>query len=432
MDYRQEYEKRRKGIKECLEYIKSGDVIVFAGDGNAALDIANEFHSIAPGVEDVKIFKDCNSYFPFVAMDGMKGHIFSQGFFFGRDMRDGHKKGNCAFFPADIYMNGRFIADNNPNVFISAATPMDENGNLQVGLCNMWEPDSIDYVRKNHGAFILEVNPNLPRVNGGVEINITEVTALVESSRPISLIPPMGASEDTLEVARNVRSLIKDGDCVQFGIGGLPNAIAEMCMDLNDLGMHSEMVTSAMGKMVREGVITGKRKTLMKGKHVFTFAGGDQELFDTLKTNDSFVIVPANFGCDPFVIAQNDNMVSVNTCVEMDLMGQITSEAIGTVQFSGSGGAFCYAYGALRSKGGRGIMAFTSRSGKGFSKIKSVLSEGSTVTIPRNYADYIVTEYGIAQLRGKNLKERAEALIAIAHPDFRAELRKEAEKYKWL
>ena len=161
-------------------------------------------------------------------------------------------------------------------------------------------------------------------------------------------------------------------------------------------------------------------------------ARGDEALFETLKGNDRFRIVPASWGCDPFVIAQNDNVVSINTCVEMDLMGQIASEAIGTRQFSGSGGAFCYAYGALRSKGGRGIMAFSAKTAKGFSKIRATLGAGSTVTIPRNYSDYIVTEYGIAHLRGKSLRERAGALIAIAHPDFRKELTEEAKKFMWI
>ncbi|MBP5169162.1 MAG: hypothetical protein ILP14_08155, partial [Oscillospiraceae bacterium] len=218
----------------------------------------------------------------------------------------------------------------------------------------------------------------------------------------------------------------------QFGIGALPNAIAQLCMDLNDLGMHTEMLTSSMARMVREGVITGKKKKFLPGEHVFTFAGGDEALFETLKGNKRFRITPGSWGCDPFVIAQNDNMVSVNTCVEMDLMGQIASEAIGTRQFSGSGGAFCFTYGALRSKGGRAIMAFSSKSAKGFSKIRATLGAGSAVTIPRNYADYIVTEYGIAHLRGRTIRERANALIAVAHPDCREELATEAKKLMWI
>lgn len=432
MDYKAEYAKKKGTVEECLSLIKSGDVVVFACDGNAPLSIGAQFHTIAPRVQNVKVFKDFTNYYPFPTMDGMNGHIFTQGFFFGRDMREGLPKGNSSFFPADMSMNAGFIAENHPTVFISSATEMDENGNFQIGLSNMFEPGSLNAVRSNGGRILLEVNRNLPRVNGGLEVHVSDVAALVETDTPITLIPPKAASPEEAEVARNVRSLVHDGDCVQFGIGALPNAIAELCMDLNDLGMHTEMLTSSMAKMVREGVITGKKKNFLPSEHVFTFAGGDEALFETLKGNNKFRITPGSWGCDPFIIAKNDNLVSINTCVEMDLMGQIASEAIGTRQFSGSGGAFCFTYGALRSKGGRAIMAFSSKSAKGFSKIQATLGAGSTVTIPRNYADYIVTEYGIAHLRGKTLKERANALIAIAHPDFREELAGEARKLMWI
>lgn len=432
MDYQKLYQKKKGTVQDCLDLVQSEDVVVMAGDGNCPITIASAFHTIAPRVKNVKVFKDFTNAFPFPAMDGMEGHIFTQGFFFGRDMREGLPKGNSSFFPTDICNNGRFITENRPTVFIAAASPMDENGMFQIGLCNMWEPDTLEYVRNTGGRIILEINKNLPRVHGALEISVLDVIALIETDDPITQIPPVQPSPEELQVAKNVRTLIKDGDCVQFGIGALPNAIADLCMDLNDLGMHTEMLTTAMGHMVREGVITGKRKNYRTGEHIFTFVGGNQELFDTLRENDKFCIVPANYGCDPFIIAQNDNMVSINTCVEVDLMGQVASEAIGTRQYSGSGGALCYAYGALRSKGGRGIMAFTSRSTKGISKIRSMLDAGSTVTIPRNYTDYIVTEYGIAHLRAKTLKERAAALIAIAHPDVRSELEKDARKLMWL
>lgn len=427
-----EYERKKATLEECLSQISSGDVVVFAGDGNAPLSFGAQFHTIAQRVHNVKVFKDFANYYPFPAMDGMEGHIFTQGFFFGKDMRDGLAKGNSSFFPADMSMNGRLIGENHPTVFIAAVTDMDESGNFQIGLCNMWESDCLKAVLENKGKVLLEVNPNLPRVNNGTEIHISNVTALTETDMPIMVMPSKTASPEEAEVARNVHSLIHDGDCVQFGIGGLPNAIAELCMDLNDLGMHTEMLTSSMAKLVREGVITGKRKNFLPGEHIFTFARGDAALFETLKSNQSFRITPGSWGCDPFIIAKNDNFVSINTCVEMDLMGQIASEAIGTRQFSGSGGALCFAYGALRSKGGRGIMAFSSKSAKGFSKIRATLDAGSVITIPRNYADYVVTEYGIAHLRGKNLRERANALINIAHPDFRLELANEAKKLMWI
>ena len=432
MDIKTLYERKKGSVNDALSAIRSNDVVVMAGDGNCPIEIAKVFHKVSSNVTGVKVFKDFTHYFPFPTMDEVKGHIFTQGFFFGKDMREGLPKGNSSYFPTDICNNDSFINKNNPTVFISAATTMDENGNFQISLCNMWEPGTLAYVKENGGRIILEVNRNLPRINGSLEVNIKDVFCLVETDSPVTEIPSITASDEEREVAANVRKLIKDGDCLQIGIGALPNAIADLCMDLHDIGIHTEMLTTAMAKMVREGVATSRKKNFNPGEHIFTFAGGDKSLFETLDKNKKFKIVPANWGCDPFIISKNDNMVSVNTCIEMDLMGQIASEAIGTKQYSGSGGALCYAYGAMRSKGGRGIMAFTSKTNKGYSKIKSVLSAGSTITVPRNYADYIVTEYGSVQLRGKNLKERAEGLISIAHPDFRADLEKEAKRLMWV
>jgi acyl-CoA hydrolase len=278
----------------------------------------------------------------------------------------------------------------------------------------------------------LEVNPNLPRVRGGLEINIRDVTRLVEVDYPIQYIPEAVPTPEEVQVAKNVRSLMRDGDCIQIGIGSLPNAIANEMGDLKDLGLHTEMATTAMGKLIRSGVINGERKNFKHGQHLFIFAGGDPALYDTLSQNEQCRIVPAVYGADPAIIMKNDNMVSINTCVEMDLTGNICSESIGPRIISGSGGAFDYVYGALHARGGRSIMAFTAKTKKGISKIVPMLTPGAGVTIPRNYADYIVTEYGIAHLRGRSLKERALALISIAHPDCREDLRREARKLFYI
>ena len=207
---------------------------------------------------------------------------------------------------------------------------------------------------------------------------------------------------------------------------------AQDMYDLKDLGIHTEMMTSTMGEMIRRGVVTGERKNFHKGEHIACFAGGDRALYETIATNPSVRMMPGTWAVDPMIIMQNDNMVSINTCIEMDLTGQITAESVGARQFSGSGGAFDFAYGALRSKGGRGIYAFTSLSKKGQSRINAILAPGAQITIPRNYADYVVTEYGIAPLRGRSVRERTKNLIAIAHPDFRAELTRQAEELNYI
>jgi acyl-CoA hydrolase len=434
MNYQELYNAKKANLAECLGQIQSYDIISFAGDCNGAVEILSNLHTIADRVVGVEAIKGHEGYYPFVSAPGMNGHINTGGFFYGRNFMDGHVNRNTSYIVTDLCDYSTFAsAHKDYNVFVAATTPMDENGNFQVGLCMMWEKETLEKVRQSpKKKIILEVNPNLPRVNGGIEINIEEVTCFMEVDYAIQEVPSLVADENEVKVAQNVRSLMRDGDCIQLGIGSLPNAIAEQCMDLKDLGLHTEMATTTMGEMIRKGIITGERKNLNKGEHIFTFAGGDRALYDTLGENRACRIVPACYGVNPMIIMQNDNMVSINTCIEMDLTGQVCSESIGPRQYSGSGGGFDYAYGALHSKGGRGIMAFTSVTKKGYSKIKTLLTPGANITVPRNYVDYIVTEYGIAPMRGRSVRERTENLIAVAHPDFRAQLRKEAEELFYI
>ncbi|MCC8357194.1 MAG: 4-hydroxybutyrate--acetyl-CoA CoA transferase [Oscillospiraceae bacterium] len=428
-NYQSLYNAKKGTVQDCLDVIQSGDVVAFAAACNAPVEMLNNMHTIANRVTGVKCIKGHEGIYPFVTMDGMDGHINTGSFFFGRDLSNGMKNGNTSFIPADMCDYSTFTSGHFPcNVFAAAATPMDENGNMQVGLCMMYE----DAAYASADKIILEINPNLPRVRGGLEININDVTCLLEADYPINVVPDTDPSPEEILVAKNVRSLVKDGDCIQLGIGSLPNAIANEMMDLKDLGLHTEMATSTMGKLIRAGVITGARKNFKQGQHLFIFAGGTPELYQTLSENSSCRIVPAVYGADPAIIMKNDNMVSINTCIEMDLTGQICSESIGPRVISGSGGAFDYVYGALHARGGRSIMAFTSKTKKGVSKIVDMLAPGAGVTIPRNYADYIVTEYGIAPLRGRSLEERARSLIAIAHPDCRDELTYKAKKLYYI
>ncbi len=203
-------------------------------------------------------------------------------------------------------------------------------------------------------------------------------------------------------------------------------------MDKHDLGIHSEMFTNLMGEMVRRGVITGARKNINPGEHTFCFAGGSQSLYDYLHEDKSCVIRPASYVTDPRVIMENDNMKSINGSLEIDLTGQGCSESIGTRQYSGPGGGFDFAYGAQHAKNGRSILILQSRTKKGQPKIKSTLTPGAQVTIPRPYADTVITEYGIAELKGRTLQDRVKALIAIAHPEDRDRLRFEAEQLMYI
>jgi acyl-CoA hydrolase len=395
---------------------------------------ARSLHTIAPRVENVAVIKSRVGSFPFVTEPGMNGHINTGGFFYGTGWGEGHRNLNCSLIVTDLPDYANFVAGHRPcNVFVASVTPMDEKGNFQVGLCMMWEAESYASVlaQPDHRV-ILEVNPNQVRVKGGLEINIKDVTTLYEVDEPIPEIGAMQATDVEDTIGANVAALVKDGDTIQLGIGSLPDAVAHHLMDKKDLGLHTEMFTSSMGEMIRKGVLTGERKNYYKGVHIGSFAGGDRALYETMSNTPNLRIVPASYGVNPMTIMQNDNMVSINTILEMDLTGQVCSESIGPRQFSGSGGGFCFAYGALHSKGGRGILAFASRSKKGMPKIKATLTPGAAVTIPRNYVDYIVTEYGVAALRGRSVKERVEALVSIAHPDDREDLLKQARELFYI
>jgi acyl-CoA hydrolase len=434
MDITALYEQKKGTLQDALDLIRSNDNVCFAGDCNEPHVFARSLHTIAPRVENVAVIKSRVGSFPFVTEPGMNGHINTGGFFYGTGWGEGHRNLNCSLIVTDLPDYANFVAGHRPcNVFVASVTPMDEKGNFQVGLCMMWEAESYASVlaQPDHRV-ILEVNPNQVRVKGGLEINIKDVTTLYEVDEPIPEIGAMQATDVEDTIGANVAALVKDGDTIQLGIGSLPDAVAHHLMDKKDLGLHTEMFTSSMGEMIRKGVLTGERKNYYKGVHIGSFAGGDRALYETMSNTPNLRIVPASYGVNPMTIMQNDNMVSINTILEMDLTGQVCSESIGPRQFSGSGGGFCFAYGALHSKGGRGILAFASRSKKGMPKIKATLTPGAAVTIPRNYVDYIVTEYGVAALRGRSVKERVEALVSIAHPDDREDLLKQARELFYI
>ena len=429
-DCLQMYRDKRRTLQECLDLIVSGDHICFGKDCNEPKLFCDELHTIAPRVEGVTVLKGRSAGFGFLQNEGIRGHILTQSAFFAKDWERPLALGNCTFVPNDLRDQPIRYNEANPrNVYIAAVTPMDENGYFQVNLSQMWERD-IDPL--SCPKIILEVNKRLQTVQGGVDIHISNVTAFYEADYPIYEIPDAPSSETDNRIGQYVAELVHDGDTIQLGIGSLPNACARNLMDKRDLGIHSEMFTNLMGTMVEKGVITGSRKNLNPGKHIFCFAGGTGHLFDLVHENKDCIIMPASYVTDPMIIRQNDNMVSINAIMEIDLTGQVCSESIGTRQYSGPGGAFDFAYGAAHSKGGRSILIMHSTTSRGESKIKPILTPGAVVTIPRPYTDILVTEYGIAYLRGRTVQDRVRNLIAVAHPDFREELTAAARKLMYI
>lgn len=429
MDYKALYEQKKTGVQDFLSQIRSGDTIVAPADCSEPREFLKQLHTIAPRVQNVTVVKGANNMYDFITSPDMEGHFQTVGYYHGAAHRMGEPLGNVSYVPCDIPCFEPFFGGVHPcSVFVASVSPMNDKGQFCIGLARQW---GLEFIKTADRIF-LEINSELPFVEGGQLISIEDVTAVAEVEYGLWDVPTIHSSPAELAVAQNCRELLRDGDCIQLGIGGLPNAIAQAMYDLKDLGIHTEMMTSTMGEMIRRGVVTGERKNFHKGEHIACFAGGDRALYETISTNPNVRMVPGTWAVDPMIIMQNDNMVSINTCIEMDLTGQITAESVGARQFSGSGGAFDFAYGALRSKGGRGIYAFTSLSKKGQSRINAMMAPGAQITIPRNYADYVVTEYGIAPLRGRTVKERTLNLIAVAHPDFRAELTRQAKELNYI
>lgn len=430
MDLNKLYQQKKASVDECLNLIRDNDRIVFGKERNEPVMFCDRLHTLKGRVSGVTALKGRTGNSEFLRTEGMGESIMAHADFYGLQWSSYQDMGNALFVATAINDAAEYYGEFwDPNVFVAAVCPMDEDGNFQVGMSLMWEKDFYD---RHPEKVILEVNPNIPRTHGGFLININDVTALYENDQALSEITPMPFTDVEAKIGEYVASLVKDGDTIQLGIGGIPDAVAKKLQDHKDLGLHTEMFTTEIGRMIKKGVITGERKNFHKGEHLGVFISGLQELYDTVSSNEKCIFMPGSYVVDPMNIMKNDNMVSINTCIEMDLTGQVCGESVGTRQVSGPGGCFAFAYGAIHSKGGRGILAFPSKTAKGYSKIKSTLTPGAQVTIPRPYVDCIVTEYGIAYMRGRTLTQRVHNLVAIAHPDDRAELLRQARELHYI
>ena len=421
------YQSKLITIEEALSKIKSGDVISLANYGNEPAALLSPLHTIADRVENVTVWMQLPTQdYPFFSDNSLKGRIDMRSVFYGGGLREAHKVQRVTLVPGNLSSAAETqIGSLRPTVFMAAVTPMDQHGFVRMSCSQQTEQELI----KAADLVIFEVNPNLPLTSGTVEVPVEKADYYVEVDYPVTTVKEIPITDVERAIAKNVASLVQDGDCIQLGIGGMPNAVGEALMDKKDLGIHTEMLTSVMGRLMEAGVVNNSRKNFNPGKTIAAFTWGNNELYDYINLNPMVEIRPARYVNDPFVIAQNDNLVPINTALQVDLTGQVCSESIGYRQYSGSGGAFDFAYGAYRSKGGRGIIALSSTAKGGtISRIQPVLSLGSVVTISRNIVDYVITEYGIAKLRNEPIRNRVANLIAIAHPDFREELQKQADE----
>jgi acyl-CoA hydrolase len=413
------YAQKKTTLQGCLDLISDHDTICFAGGCNQPAAFMKQFHTVAPRVTDVACIKSRSGDYEFVTAPGMNGHINTGTPLYGEAFIEGMKHGNTSHIVCDMHDYARFISEHRPtNVFIAAVSPMDDQGYFQVGMNLMWEQECLATSKK----IILEVNENLPSLPGGLKIHISDVTAFHEATYPLPECQEQPPTKAEGIISDYIADLVSDGDCLELGTGTLTGAIAERLSDHRELGLHTEWFTTGVGDLIQQGIITGSHKNIDHGLAIASAAWGEQRLYDTLAKSDRVALRPASYVCSPAVISEMNNMVAINTLVELDLTGQVCSESIGPKQISGSSGNLCFSLGAIHSKGGKSILCFPSMTRKGISKIRTQLSPGANVTIPRNYVDYIVTEYGVARMKGRSVKERTEQLIAIAHPDVREEL----------
>lgn len=427
-DWKELYAQRCVSANEAVRRgIKSGDQIVLGHAAAVPESIVKALYEEREALQGLKTFHLLYLGKPWHLQREMQAHLAPYINFLEKNSREAYAEHRAEYLPCHfheipgLFERGIYRVD----VAVIQVSRPNEAGYCSFGISNDYTKPAADRA----AVVIAEVNAQMPFVGGDNFIHVRDLDYIVEVDRPLITLPPATIGDKELQIARYCADLVRDGDTLQLGIGAIPDAVLQCLEDRRDLGIHTEMFTDGVMKLARSGQITGARKTLHPGKIVTTFVMGSQELYDFLDHNDMIEIYPVSHTNDPYVIGQNDHLVSINSCLEIDLTGQVASEAIGQNQFSGTGGQVDFLRGARRSRGGRSILAFRSTAqGDTISRIVPYLTEGANVTAGRNEVDYIITEYGCVHLYGLSLRERAEALISIAHPKFRPMLEQALRK----
>ena len=429
------YQRKRISLEEALTHIKSNDVIVSALCATEPQGFLSQLHTMAPQVENVEVYmclplKD----YPFFTDPSYAQSFQLISWFHSPGIRKINASGrNIPYQPNHLYLAYSDLSSwRKIDVFVGSCTPPDKSGHVSLSCSLPYEREALE----NAKLVILEVNENLPRTLGDTHVRVDQADFFYENHAPIPSIPTLPPTEKDLLIGNYCADLIEDGSTLQIGIGGIPSACSMALIDRKKkhLGVHSEMLVDAMVDLYEAGVIDNSHKTLYKNKFIASFALGSNKLYDFIHDNPAVEIHRGCWVVDPAVLRRNHKMVSINTCIMVDLSGQVASETIGPVQYSGTGGQFATHTGAREGKGGKGILTCYATGGKDgrHSSIVPLLPQGSAVTTHRSTVDYVVTEYGVAALRGRDVKRRALALIDVAHPQIRPKLREQAKKYNFI
>lgn len=421
MTWQQEFSSRLMNARQALRCVRSGHRVWIEPGCATPSPLLEALVERGPELRDVEVVHMMTLGEATYTRPEFIGHFRHNGLFLGSNVRDAVQAGRADYTPVflseieDLFTSGQMPLD----VVLMQVSPPDVHGYVSLGTsvdCTLTAARWARFV-------IAEVNHRMPRTLGDSFLHASKFSAMVETSRPLLELHPEPFTELQHRIARNVAALIPDGATLQVGIGGIPEAVLSCLGDRVDLGIHSEMMSDGLIPLIQAGVVNGERKSLHRGKLVVGFILGTQRLFDFVHENPIFEFRPISYTNDPFVIAQNDRMVAINSALEVDLTGQICSDSIGTRPYSGFGGQVDFIRGAARAKAGRPIIALPSTAKHGtVSRIVPVLSPGAGVVTSRADVHYVVTEHGVAYLHGKTVRQRAEALIAIADPKFQEHL----------
>lgn len=432
-----QFQRKFVSAAEAVSIVQSGDR-VYIHPGCAVPEIlVSAMVDRAPELRDVEVCHLLGVGDAAYVAPSMRGHFRHNAFFIGKNVRPAVCDGRADFTPIflseipALLQSGKYPLD----VAMIQVSPPDEHGYCSFGVGVECTKTATEVAK----IVIAQINPNMPRTLGDSFIHINQIDYAVEVDVPLRELPQLEGDEtpEELEVYRrigaHVASLIEDGSTLQLGIGRIPDALVKFLGDRKHLGIHSEMVSDGILPLVRAGVITNQKKSLLPGKIVTSFVLGSHELFDFIDNNPQMEFRPTQFTNDPFTIARNRKMVAINSALEIDLTGQVCADSMGYKFYSGFGGQVDFIRGAAKSEGGKPVIALPSTAKGGtVSRITMHLREGAGVTTSRGDVHYVATEFGVVNLHGRTIRERAELLINIAHPDFRIELEEFARERHYL
>lgn len=420
MGWKKLYQQKLTTAGEAVRHIKSGNRVVVGHACSEPVELVKAMVENHAEYRDVEIVHMVAMGKGEYTRPEMQGHFRHNALFVGGSTRDAVGAARADYTPCFFTEVPRLFKEGYLPVdvaMIQVSRP-DKHGYCSFGLSSDYTKPAAECA----GIVLAEVNDRMPRTTGSY-IHVSKLDCIVETSYPMIELKPPQIGDVEKAIGENCARLVEDGSTLQLGIGAIPDAVLLFLKDKKDLGIHSEMFSDGVVELAEAGVINNSKKTLHRDKMIVTFLMGTQRLYDFVHENPAVELHPVDYVNNPCVIMQNHRMVSINSCIQVDLMGQVVSDSIGLKQFSGVGGQIDYVRGASMAPGGKSIIAMPSTaSGGTVSRIVPLITAGSAVTTSRNDVHYVVTEYGIADLRGKNLRERGKALIDIAHPDFREQL----------